>query len=160
MVRCHGVKINGKRCNRSTSDGRCFQHACQTYRYGEDAFAFNVIDQLLLISYGYTIRNIENKSKNNSIQFNRYKLSELNALLSNSLTSEPKECPVCYESDELYILDCKHDICSKCVDGCNKKCPVCRSEFDNKFEIVNKIACLFESYQNVQKTSTSVTNHR
>ena len=41
-----------------------------------------------------------------------------------------KECPVCYETKNCKILNCKHHLCTICFEKwceINHNCPICRS---------------------------------
>jgi len=63
-----------------------------------------------------------------------------------------EDCSICYEEKEVALIPCKMGekhpkICSVCLDGCNERCPYCRSELTSK-KNRNCVADAFYRYYN------------
>lgn len=56
----------------------------------------------------------------------------VNRMGPHEITSQIKDCCVCYEKKKIIILQCKHDICDECwyiiTENYPPSCPICRNE--------------------------------
>jgi len=131
MNQCSGLTKRGERCQRKILTDKCYQHTSNS----DDYLTF-----LFLLSMSKKYRFNE---KYADIDVIPRKLEYIFRIISNSLTQDKKECFICYNNTNLYILKCKHEICSKCILRCTT-CPYCRENINPFYKVINKLVYTFE----------------
>jgi hypothetical protein len=64
---------------------------------------------------------------NTSATNDKLKIEELLKEIENI-----KVCPICYENDKEYVLNCGHTFCKICVEKVITECYVCRKRYRYK----------------------------
>ena len=100
---------------------------------------YNMMNKRIGFYYNEDMKNLKDYPVTLDFIEEQKKYKSKGVKIINSFKTKKSQCPVCFENDDCFVLECNHLFCTSCLNSHisndnyeNKTCPLCRSDIKLK----------------------------